>query len=667
MNRTVVFQWGAAVVVALLALYFVHGIYISGEPVLAALCLGAFALAVYVYTSTRARTYRYLFPGLAGITIFVVLPLVYTIGLGFTRYRSENFLTFERATVALLGETYVREGVRYRVSLHGDGDGFRLLLEPAAEQEEEGGDDSIFGEEGKGEEGGEEGEEGGDEGSIFDEEGEEGPEGEGGGGEGAAGEPGGKGEEGGKGEQGEEAGKGEAGGEGEPAGEEDSIFADDEGEEDSIFAEDAGSGDAGAAAQPDNAAGNAGAEAGGEVGDAPGAPAAGTQDDQAGQAGASAPARKAFVTERMALVAGAPAEVAAVPLDQVSGFQPGEPLPRALLIKHRDALQALTVRFPDGSWAVKDKLSLDAFLPQAQLYLQNPDGTLTNQKTGQVLTPSFDSGFYQTEAGEIVRPGFRTFVGLDNYVRIFTDQRMQEPFLRIFVWTVAFAGLTVLCTLLVGVVLAELMSWESLRFRALYQILLFLPYAVPGFISILVFKGLFNTSSGEINQILETVFGIRPDWFGDAFLARAMLLIVNTWLGYPYIMLLWMGLKKSVPGDLYEASALAGAGPLTNFFKITWPLVRKPITPLLISSFAFNFNNFVLIFLLTAGRPDFLDTSTPAGETDILVSYTYRIAFQDSGQNYGLAGAISTMIFLLVAVLSIINLRLTQVNQVEKR
>jgi maltose/maltodextrin transport system permease protein len=232
---------------------------------------------------------------------------------------------------------------------------------------------------------------------------------------------------------------------------------------------------------------------------------------------------------------------------------------------------------------------------------------------------------------------------------------------------VAFAGLTVLLTLIVGVVLAELMSWESLRFRAMYQILLFLPYAVPGFISILVFKGLFNTSSGEINQILETVFGVRFDWFGDPFLARAMLLIVNTWLGYPYIMLLWMGLKKSVPGDLYEATALAGAGPLTNFFKITWPLVRRPITPLLISSFAFNFNNFVLIFLLTAGRPDFLDTSTPAGETDILVSYTYRIAFQDSGQNYGLAGAISTMIFLLVAVLSIVNLRLTQVNKVEKR
>ena len=85
------------------------------------------------------------------------------------------------------------------------------------------------------------------------------------------------------------------------------------------------------------------------------------------------------------------------------------------------------------------------------------------------------------------------------------------------------------------------------------------------------------------------------------------------------------------------------------------------------SAFAFNFNNFVLIALLTNGRPDFLDTKVPAGTTDLLVSYTYRIAFQDSGQNFGLAAAISTVVFLMVAVLSIINLRLTKVNQVEVR
>jgi maltose/maltodextrin transport system permease protein len=93
---------------------------------------------------------------------------------------------------------------------------------------------------------------------------------------------------------------------------------------------------------------------------------------------------------------------------------------------------------------------------------------------------------------------------------------------------------------------------------------------------------------------------------------------------------------------------------------VTAPLIIRPLTPLLISSFAFNFNNFVLISLLTQGRPDFIDARVPAGSTDILVSYTYRLAFQDSGQQFGLAAAISTVIFFIVAAISLLNLRLTR-------
>ena len=109
--------------------------------------------------------------------------------------------------------------------------------------------------------------------------------------------------------------------------------------------------------------------------------------------------------------------------------------------------------------------------------------------------------------------------------------------------------------------------------------------------------------------------------------------------------------------------AMAGAGPLTNFFRITAPLIAVTLMPLLISAFAYNFNNFVLISLLTDGRPDYLNTKIPAGTNDILVSYTYRIAFQDSGQNFGLAAAISTMIFVLVAILSLVNIKLSRVNR----
>jgi maltose/maltodextrin transport system permease protein len=104
-----------------------------------------------------------------------------------------------------------------------------------------------------------------------------------------------------------------------------------------------------------------------------------------------------------------------------------------------------------------------------------------------------------------------------------------------------------------------------------------------------------------------------------------------------------------------------------NFSRITLPLILKPMTPLLISAFAFNFNNFVLISLLTGGLPDQLGTSLPAGTTDILVSYTWRIAFQDSGQQFGLASAISTVIFLIVAAITLVQMRFTRINDEPKR
>jgi maltose/maltodextrin transport system permease protein len=210
-------------------------------------------------------------------------------------------------------------------------------------------------------------------------------------------------------------------------------------------------------------------------------------------------------------------------------------------------------------------------------------------------------------------------------------------------------------------------QWEFLKGRGVYRLFLVLPYAVPAFISILVFRGLFNESYGEINAIIRGFMGIFMDnyediaWFNSPFWAKTMILIVNAWLGYPYMMILCMGLLKSIPDDLYEASAMDGASFVNNFFKITLPLLIKPLTPLLIASFAFNFNNFVLIMLLTNGAPDILDANPQAGETDLLVSYTYRIAFQgNGGQNYGLAAAIATLIFLLVGAIAVVQLWFTR-------
>lgn len=342
-----------------------------------------------------------------------------------------------------------------------------------------------------------------------------------------------------------------------------------------------------------------------------------------------------------------------------------EPLGVKDVIVKQKALKAINVILPSGD--VLRLSSLREFAPVKPLYRLNPDQTLTNQRDNERLIPNFDTGYFENSKGEKVQPGFKVGIGFSHYARIFTDAKFSEPFLRIFAWTIAFSGLTVLFAASVGLLLAVVLNWDSLRGKGVYQILLFLPYAVPGFISILIFKGLFNQNLGEINMILNGFFGVKPAWFSDPFLAKVMLLLVNTWLGFPYMMIVCMGLIKSIPSDLYEASAVAGAGPLTNFFGITLPLILKPLTPLLISSFAFNFNNFVLITLLTGGRPDYLDISVPAGTTDILVSYTFRIAFQDSGQQFGLASAISTVIFFIVAAITLLQMRFTKIASDDKR
>jgi maltose/maltodextrin transport system permease protein len=342
----------------------------------------------------------------------------------------------------------------------------------------------------------------------------------------------------------------------------------------------------------------------------------------------------------------------------------GDALPLKSVIALQDALKQVTAVLPDGTELRQS--SLRRFVASRPAYTRNADGSLTDNADGVRVEANWVAGYWQRADGQTLQPGFRASVGWGNYVRIFTEQRFLEPFLRVFAWTITFAGLNTVITFALGVVLAVALNWDALRGRNFYRMMLFLPYAVPAFISIPVFRGLFNENLGEINMVLDQLFGIRPGWFSDATLARTMVLLVNGWLGYPYMMILSMGLIKAIPEELYEASALAGAGPFTNFFRITLPLIARPIAPLLIASFATNFNNLTLIALLTNGAPDYLDTAVPVGATDLLASYTYRIAFQDSGQNYALACAISSIVFLIVATLAVVNLKLFKVGREER-
>lgn len=257
---------------------------------------------------------------------------------------------------------------------------------------------------------------------------------------------------------------------------------------------------------------------------------------------------------------------------------------------------------------------------------------------------------------EILQPGWRAPIWFDHYKSLFTEKRLRTPFIGVFIWTITFAALSVLTTFALGLLLALALS-KALRGRRVYRSILILPYAMPSVMSILIWGGMFDTEFGAINNLL----GTNIAWFQSAAFARTAVIVVNLWLGFPYFYLVSSGALQAIPTELAEAAAIDGANPRQIFRKITLPLLLKILSPLLIASFAFNFNNFNLIYLLTGGGPINQLDGDLAGSTDILISYTYKIAFKEGNSNLGLASAISLIIFVLVASISLYGLKKSKV------
>jgi ABC-type sugar transport system permease subunit len=190
---------------------------------------------------------------------------------------------------------------------------------------------------------------------------------------------------------------------------------------------------------------------------------------------------------------------------------------------------------------------------------------------------------------------------------------------------------------------------------------LIIPYAIPGVISIVVWRGMLNLNLGVVTNAWETLFNVRPGFLIDPWLAKVSILLVNTWLGYPYMMLVCSGALQAIPSEVYEAAAVDGAKPWQRFWQITLPLLLVSVGPLLIASFTFNFNNYLLIEALTgADAPSIPNSPVPARYTDILISYTYNIAFGNRGSDYGYASALTIMIFLIVAAVTLMQYRFTK-------
>ncbi len=284
-------------------------------------------------------------------------------------------------------------------------------------------------------------------------------------------------------------------------------------------------------------------------------------------------------------------------------------------------------------------------------------GELTNRETGVTYRPDQSTGFYRSEEGERLTPGWRVPIGLENFTRVFTSPAIRGPFLRVFVWTYVFALLSVLFSFFLGLILAATLNDPRLRSRKLYQLAMVVPYALPSFLTALIWRGLLNTEFGSVNDVL----GLSIPWLTDPDWAKVAVLLVNTWLGFPYMFLICTGALTSIPADLIEAARADGANGFQAFRLVTFPLLLITIAPLLVASFALNFNNFNTIFLLTEGNPPIAGAATPAGHTDILISYTYRLAFAaGSGGDYGFASAISLLIFIMIATITAISFRYTR-------
>ncbi|MEY3770334.1 MAG: hypothetical protein RL390_1198 [Actinomycetota bacterium] len=277
-----------------------------------------------------------------------------------------------------------------------------------------------------------------------------------------------------------------------------------------------------------------------------------------------------------------------------------------------------------------------------------------------------DSLLIQTTGDRLNEIGWRTNVGWKNFQTIFTDKELRGPLLGVLLWTFQFAILTVLSTFVLGLILALLLNDERIKGLKIYKIyrsILILPYAFPAFLSAYVWKGMYNTDRGFINNsILHLGEGNKIPWLEQQGPARAAILIMNLWLGFPYMFLITTGALQAIPADLSESASIDGASSWQTFRLIKLPLLLVSLTPLLIASFAYNFNNFTVIYLLTGGGP-VLDPTlrVTTGATDILITFVYRIAFGGGvGANYGLASAFSVLIFFIIGGISFFSFKRTR-------
>lgn len=241
------------------------------------------------------------------------------------------------------------------------------------------------------------------------------------------------------------------------------------------------------------------------------------------------------------------------------------------------------------------------------------------------------------------------WVGFENFFKLFAQASWRETFFNILGWTLIWTVCASVFSIVLGITVAIVSNQKFIKGKRFFRIIFLLPWAVPAFITILTFSNMFNDSIGAINtQVIPFFDTMLPfveltsiPWKTDPFWTKVAVIMIQTWLGFPYIFVMITGVLQSIPDSLYEAANIDGASGWQQFMKITLPMILFATAPVLITQFTFNFNNFSLIYLFNAGGPG--NIGGGAGSTDILISWIYKLTTSGTPQ-YAVAAAVTLLI-----------------------
>ena len=248
-----------------------------------------------------------------------------------------------------------------------------------------------------------------------------------------------------------------------------------------------------------------------------------------------------------------------------------------------------------------------------------------------------------------------TWVGFSNFAKLvdFGGSGFGSTFFKVLGWTLVWAFFATFLNYFLGMGVAILINKKGVKFKKLWRTILVMTIAIPQFVSLLYVSKLF-AADGLINAYL-----LKWGWIDSAIpfwtnpmLARITIIVINCWVGIPYLMLITTGILMNIPEDLYESARIDGANSWQMFRKITLPYMLFVTGPYLLTQFTGNLNNFNIIFLLSGGGPTSMSLTGSAGSTDLLVTWLYKMTVNDT--NYCMAAVIGIMVFVVTAVISLI-------------